>query len=56
MESISAAMPDFDLEPQNWTSEREKPHEPVFGPGLPGALAWLIGFAITVSITYYFRG
>jgi hypothetical protein len=48
-------MKDFDLEPQNWKSERAKPREPIFGPGLPGAIAWVVGFAIVFSITYYFR-
>jgi hypothetical protein len=48
-------MKDFDLEPYNWKSERAKPREPVFGPGLPGTLAWLVGFVIVFSVTYYFR-
>jgi hypothetical protein len=47
---------DFDLEPQNWKSERAKPKEPIFGPGLPGALAWVISFAVAVAIRYYFVG
>lgn len=45
----------IDLQPQEWRSERDKPHEPLFGPGAPAAIAWLIGFGIVVTVTYYFR-
>jgi hypothetical protein len=46
---------DLDLEPHNWKSEREKPREPIFGPGLPGALAWVVGFSIVFTISYWLR-
>jgi len=48
-------MKDLDLPPHEWKSERKKPREPIFGPGLPGALAWIVGFTIMFSISYYFR-
>jgi hypothetical protein len=48
-------MKDFDLQPKEWTTERPKPNEPIFGPQWPGALAWIVGFALVFSITYYFR-
>lgn len=48
---------DLDLPPKDWVSDREKkPHEPIFGPGFPGALAWLITFVVVVSARYYFLG
>lgn len=46
---------DIDLEPKDYSSDRKKPREPFFGPGLPSALAWLVSFVIVASITYYFR-
>jgi len=44
-----------DLMPREWKSEREKPREPFFGPGLPGAIAYLIGFAIVFSALYWIK-
>ncbi len=38
-------MKDIDLEPYNWKSEREKPREPIFGPG------WPIAVGVVLSIT-----
>ena len=58
MESTSAMNePDrvVELLPTEWDSDREKPHEPIFGPGLPSAIAYLIGFAIVFSILYWAR-
>jgi hypothetical protein len=49
-------MPDLDLEPYNWKSDREKPKEPILGPGWPAAVGWLISFAITVIVVYNVRG
>jgi hypothetical protein len=46
-------MPEIDLPPHEWKSEREKPREPFFGDGLPSAIAWLIGFSITVTAVYF---
>lgn len=48
-------MKEIDLPPHQWASDRAKPREPIFGPGLPGVLAWLIGFAIVFSVTYWLR-
>lgn len=45
----------IDLSPHEWRSERDQPHEPFFGPGLPTAVAWLIGFAASTTISYYLR-
>jgi hypothetical protein len=42
-----------DLAPHEWRSERPKSREPIFGPGLPGALAYIVGFAITLTITHW---
>lgn len=41
---------DLELLPQEWQSEREKPHEPIFGPGWPPFVGMLIG----VGIVAYF--
>jgi hypothetical protein len=41
-----------DLMPNEWRSEREKPREPIFGSGLPGAIAYLVGFVIVFSALY----
>lgn len=41
---------DFDLEPHNWNSEREKPKEPIFGPGWPIAVAVIAGIAIAAAL------
>lgn len=53
MESIKDMY--IDLDPKNYSSERKKPHEPIFGPGLPDALAYVISFAITVTALYWLR-
>lgn len=44
---------DVDLAPHEWRSERPKPREPFFGPGLPGTLAYIVGLAITFTITHW---
>lgn len=36
-------MPDIDLPPHEWKSEREKPSEPFFGRGWPIGAAVLVG-------------
>lgn len=46
--------PKIELLPHEWTSDRAKPHEPVFGPGLPQAMAYAIGWLITFSGLYFF--
>jgi hypothetical protein len=43
----------IDLPPNQWRSERIKPHEPFFGPGLPGAIAWIAGYALTATAVYF---
>lgn len=45
---------DIDLPPSEWKSEREKPREPIFGPGAPDALAYAFGWIVTVGLIYYF--
>jgi hypothetical protein len=45
---------DIDLPPKDWISDREKPREPIFGPGFPDAAAYAIGWLITFSALYYF--
>jgi hypothetical protein len=45
----------IDLNPKEWTSEREKPREPLFGPGLPDALAYLVGMFSVMALLYLFR-
>lgn len=37
---------DFDLEPHQWKSEREKPNEPFWGENLH----WFIGVMISIVI------
>lgn len=45
-----------DLDPQDWTSEREKPKEPFFGAGLLPFLAYVAGFLTVAATVGYFRG
>lgn len=44
---------DIDLPPKDYVSERKKSREPVFGPGLPGAAAYVISLLITLFGIYY---
>ena len=44
---------DIDLPPKDWVSERKKPREPIFGPGLPDALAYGITWAVVFFGVYY---
>jgi len=44
---------DIDLPPKEWTSERKKPREPIFGPGAPGAIAYAAGWLLTVALVYF---
>jgi hypothetical protein len=46
---------DIDLPPSEYRSERKKPREPFFGPGLPDAVAYLVGMFAVMAILYYFR-
>ena len=46
---------DLDLAPYEWRSDRPKPREPFFGPGAPGALAYVIAFAITLTLMDWLR-
>lgn len=43
---------DIELDPQDWRSEREKPHEPFFGPGLPQFI-FLVTLVLIIS---YIKG
>jgi len=53
MESIRPM--DIDLPPKDWVSDREKPREPIFGPGLPDALAYGFGLFGMMLLLYLFR-
>lgn len=44
---------DIDLEPTEWRAPQGHPGEPVFGPGLPAAIAWLFTFGLTVAVTHW---
>lgn len=45
----------MDLEPHEWQPHRFRPDEPFWGPGLPGAFAYVVGFAVMATITYWLR-
>jgi hypothetical protein len=45
----------IDLPPNEWRSEREKPKEPIFGPGLPHVVMWLTGFGLALLAGYLIR-
>jgi len=44
---------DIDLPPKEWTSERKKPREPIFGSDLPGALAYAVGWLVTFAAIHW---
>ncbi len=44
----------IDLNPKEWKTE-PRPGEPFFGPGLPEAVAYLVGFAVVFSVLYALR-
>lgn len=44
---------ELDLEPHRWQSDREKPKEPMFGPGLPWFLAFVVGIVIAAFLHDY---
>lgn len=44
-----------DLHPTNWESSRPKQPEPFFDKGWPGALAYFVGLAVTLTAIHYFR-
>jgi hypothetical protein len=46
---------DIDLPPSEYRSDRKKPREPFFGPGLPDAIGYVIGFAVVVTVLYFLR-
>lgn len=45
----------INLNPANWQSDRPKPKEPFFAAGWPGALAYVVGLAVTLWAVRYFR-
>jgi hypothetical protein len=48
---------DLDLKPHEWKSNlgrKRRAKEPIFGPGLPGALAYLVGMFATIGIIQWF--
>jgi hypothetical protein len=54
---------DVDLAPHEWETRMvdgskppPKPREPFFGPGAPGMLLYVIGFAVTFTAVYLIRG
>jgi hypothetical protein len=44
----------IDLNPKEWKTE-PRPGEPIFGPGLPQAVAYILGLVIVFSVLYWFR-
>jgi hypothetical protein len=46
---------DLDLPPHQWKSDRPKPHEPIFGPGAPNVLAYLLSLFATIALLYWLR-
>lgn len=44
----------LDLNQREWKSE-PRPGEPIFGPGLPKVIPYLIWLVIVVCVTHYFR-
>jgi hypothetical protein len=40
----------IDLEPYKWVSDREKPKEPIFGPGWPILLGIILSVVIAVAL------
>ena len=49
----------LDLEPHEYrvkgpAPERDKPHEPFWGPGAPDAIGYLIGLVLTVALLHLF--
>ena len=42
---------DVDLEPHNWKSDREKPREPIFGPGWPIALGVVLSIVAATLVS-----
>lgn len=43
----------IELMPKDWESDREKPREPIFGDGWPGALAYLVGFGVVFAAIHW---
>lgn len=43
----------LDLAPHEWKSERDKPREPFWGPGLPFFVAFIVSIAIAASMHEY---
>lgn len=46
----------IDLSSHEWESAREKPHEPFWGPGLPGAIAYVMSFLATAIAVRWVLG
>jgi hypothetical protein len=46
---------DVDLAPHEWESEREKPKEPFFGPGVFWFIEVVIIWAVVTTIVHYWR-
>jgi hypothetical protein len=46
---------DIDLEPSEYRSEREKPKEPFFGPGLPQFIVLVILIFVVAYVREYTR-
>jgi hypothetical protein len=40
----------IDLEPHKWVSDREKPKEPIFGPGWPILLGVILSVVLAVAL------
>ena len=48
-------MKKIDLEPHDWRSDKNKPREPFFGPGLKEWGPYLLGLTIFMTAMYYAR-
>lgn len=47
-------MQEIDLPPRDWTSDRPKPKEPFFGPGLPYGVSVVVGIVVAAMLANHF--
>lgn len=45
-----------DLLPHEWKSDRPKPKEPLFGPGVPSFLAFMFWLFVVALVSHYVTG
>jgi hypothetical protein len=46
---------EIDLPPKDWKSDRVKPREPFWGPGVWNGLAYLLGMVLMSWVMYLLR-